>query len=167
MPTGLLENAGGTAAPHSQSCELSLSKIGKLRRCPVGFLDLGRNSSLIRAARSLLLMRNDPTLRLAGGFASVRMRDTEVEQQVLRSLKLDSAIEGREVCVESQDGVVTLSGTAPSYHQRSAVHEATLRAPGVRGVVNQIEVEVDGFFIADLPPSANTLAPPLNLIASP
>lgn len=71
----------------------------------------------------------------------MRMRDSEVEQQVLRSLKLDSAIAGREICVESQDGVVTLSGTAPSYLQRSAVHEATLRAPGVRDVVNEIEVD--------------------------
>jgi hypothetical protein len=77
----------------------------------------------------------------------MRMRDSEVEQQVLRSLKLDSAIAGREICVESQDGVVTLSGTAPSYLQRSAVHEATLRAPGVRDVVDAIEVEVDRFFI--------------------
>lgn len=77
----------------------------------------------------------------------MRKRDSEVEQQVLRMLKLDSAVAGREICVESQDGVVTLSGTALSYQQRSAAHEATLRAPGVLGVVNTIQVEVDRFFI--------------------
>jgi osmotically-inducible protein OsmY len=96
----------------------------------------------------------------------MRMRDSEVEQQVLRSLKLDSAIEVREICVESQDGVVTLSGTSPSYHQRSAVHDATLRAPGVRGVVNTIEVEVDRFFIAEQSPSANISASPLKVMVS-
>lgn len=76
-------------------------------------------------------------------------RDSEVEQQVLRSLKVDSAVACREICVESQDGVVTLSGTAPSYQQRSTVHEATLRAQGVGGVVNTIQVEVDRFLIEE------------------
>jgi hypothetical protein len=76
-------------------------------------------------------------------------RDSEVEQQVLRSLKVDSAVACREICVESQDGVVTLSGTARSYQQRSAVHEATLRAQGVGGVVNTIQVEVDRFLIEE------------------
>jgi hypothetical protein len=89
-------------------------------------------------------------------------RDSEVEQQVLRSLKVDSAVACREICVESQDGVVTLSGTARSYQQRSAVHEATLRAQGVGGVVNTIQVEVDRFLIdetaagASLPPPVAT-----------
>lgn len=96
----------------------------------------------------------------------MRMRDSEVEQQVLRSLKLESAIEGREICVESQDGVVTLSGASPSYHQRLAVHEATRRTLGVRGVVNKIDVKVDRLFIAEQPPSANTLAPPLSVVVS-
>jgi hypothetical protein len=94
------------------------------------------------------------------------MRDSEVEQQVLRSLELDSAIAGREICLESQDGVVTLSGTAPSYQQRSAVHEATRRALGVRGVVNTIEVKVDRFFVAGMSPGANTSAPAVDVRVS-
>jgi len=94
------------------------------------------------------------------------MRDSEVEQQVLRSLKLDSAIVGREICVESQAGVVTLSGTSPSYHARSAIREATRRTPGVYGVVNKIEVKVGGFLITEMPAGANTSVPPLDQSAS-
>jgi osmotically-inducible protein OsmY len=70
-------------------------------------------------------------------------RDSEVEQQVLRSLRLDSAISSREICVKSQWGVVTLSGTATSYRESSAIDSATLRAPGVCAVINMIEVRGD------------------------
>ncbi len=67
-------------------------------------------------------------------------RDSEVEQHVLRSFKLDSAITSREICVESDCGLVTLNGTVTSYRESSAIYSATGRTPGVCGVVNKIEV---------------------------
>jgi len=73
--------------------------------------------------------------------------DSEIEQQVLRSLALDSAISSREICIESQRGVVTLSGTVPSYRESSTIYSATSRAPGVCGVVNRIEVKDGGHLI--------------------
>jgi osmotically-inducible protein OsmY len=94
------------------------------------------------------------------------MRDSEVEQQVLRSLMLDSAIVCREICVESQAGVVTLSGKSPSRHMRSAIQEATRRTPGVCGVVNKIEVERGACLTAEIPAGASTSVPPLNQGAS-
>lgn len=103
---------------------------------------------------------------IAGDLKQFVMRDSEVEQQVLRSLKLDSAIAGREFCVESQAGVVTLSGTSPSYQMRSAIQEATQRTPGVCGVVNEIEVKLGGLLMAEMPLGAKTSVPLLNLKAS-
>lgn len=73
--------------------------------------------------------------------------DSEIEQQVLRRLELDSAISSREICIESHCGVVTLSGTVPSYRESSTIYSATSRAPGVRGVVNKIEVKNGRHFI--------------------
>jgi hypothetical protein len=73
--------------------------------------------------------------------------DSEVEQQVLRSIELDSAISSREICIESQDGVVTLSGTVTSYRESSIIYSATSRAPGVCGVVDKIEVKDDEHLI--------------------
>jgi osmotically-inducible protein OsmY len=70
-------------------------------------------------------------------------RDSEVEQQVLRSLRLDSAISSREICLHSHCGVVTLSGTVPSYREWSAIYYASLRSIGVCGVVNSIQVSGD------------------------
>jgi|SRR2546429_7009009 len=78
-------------------------------------------------------------------------RDSEVEQQVLRSLQLDSAISSREICVESRDGLVTLSGTVPSYHESSAIYFATRRAPGVCDVINLINVKDNGLLIPASP----------------
>jgi hypothetical protein len=96
----------------------------------------------------------------------MRKRDSEVEQRVLRTLKLDSAIACREICVESQDGVVTLNGTAPSHPERAAVHEATRGTPGVRGVVNKIEVKADRFLTSENSRSANASPPSLNVLVS-
>ena len=67
--------------------------------------------------------------------------DSEIEQQVRRSIELDSAISSREVCIESQDGVITLSGTVSSYRERLTIFSTTRRAPGVWAVVDKIEVK--------------------------
>ena len=68
-------------------------------------------------------------------------RDSEVEQQVLRSLKLDSAIAYNEICVESHGGVVTLRGTALNRFEKSAIYSAARQSPGVCAVVNKVEVK--------------------------
>lgn len=70
-------------------------------------------------------------------------RDSEVEQEVLRSLTLDPAISSREICVTSHCGVVTLSGTVLSDRESSAIEHASRRSPGVCEVVNKIEVRGD------------------------
>src|SRR5687767_7241453 len=70
-------------------------------------------------------------------------RDSEIEQQVLKSLRRDSAISSREICLHSHCGVVTLSGTVPSYREWSAIYVASLRSLGVCWVVNKIEVSGD------------------------
>ena len=85
-------------------------------------------------------------------------RDSEVEQQVLRSLRLDSAVSSREICLKSQRGVVTLSGTVSSYRESSAIYSATLGAPGVCVVINMIEVRGDSHPIREHPLSATTAA---------
>ena len=69
-----------------------------------------------------------------------RKTDSEVEQWVLRELSLRE-ICSREVCVFSRDGVVTLEGTAESDDDKQALEEATRRAVGVVGVVNEMRVK--------------------------
>jgi hypothetical protein len=68
-------------------------------------------------------------------------RDSGIEQQVLRSLKLNSAIASNEICVESNGGVVTLRGTVLNRLEKSAIYSAARQSSGVCRVVNKIEVK--------------------------
>ena len=90
------------------------------------------------------------------------IRDSVIEQQVLRSLRLDSAISAHEICVQSHRGVVTLSGTVPSYLERLAISYATVRAPGVCGLVNNIEVTGDSNQTTERSSSDNRSVQPAN-----
>lgn len=90
-------------------------------------------------------------------------RDSEVEQWVLRELSLGE-IRAREVSVFSGDGVITLRGSAQTYQDRLAVEEATRRAAGVVGVVNEMRVKPSTALIEGVPfkqvPSPGALVQP-------
>ena len=45
--------------------------------------------------------------------------DRDLKQRILRELKWDSRIDWASINVEVNDGVVTLTGTVPSYAQKS------------------------------------------------
>jgi len=70
----------------------------------------------------------------------LRKRDSEVEQWVLREFSLSKEVWSPEICVFSRDGVITLRGSAQTFQDKLAVEEATLRATGVVGVVNEMRV---------------------------
>jgi len=46
-----------------------------------------------------------------------------------------------EICVESNEGVVTLNGTAQNRRHRSVIYSAACLASGVCRVVNNIEIK--------------------------
>jgi hypothetical protein len=71
----------------------------------------------------------------------LRKTDSEVEQWVLRELGLREKICSREICVLARDGMVSLRGSAQSYQDKLALEEATRRAPGVVGVLNELTVK--------------------------
>ena len=80
-----------------------------------------------------------------------RKRDSEVEQWVLRELSLSKKVCSPEICVFSRDGVITLRGSAQTYHDKLAVEEATRRATGVVGVVNEMRVKPSTALIEKVP----------------
>ncbi len=71
----------------------------------------------------------------------MRKPDSEIEQWVLRELSLSKKVCSTEICVWACDGVVSLQGSAHSHQDRLAVEEATRRATGVVGVVNELRVK--------------------------
>jgi len=68
------------------------------------------------------------------------MRDSEIEQRVLRELARQRNGNSKEVCVHAIHGVVTLNGSVRTRYEKSMVQKAALRAEAVIAVVNRLKV---------------------------
>jgi osmotically-inducible protein OsmY/CBS domain-containing protein len=68
--------------------------------------------------------------------------DAQLKHEVLDELKWDSRIDETTIRVEVADGMVTLTGTAPTYAAFRAAQTAAHRVAGVLDVVNDIQVKV-------------------------
>jgi osmotically-inducible protein OsmY len=75
---------------------------------------------------------------------AVKKTDTQIHHDVLEELKWDSRVDETEVGVQVASGVVTLTGTVPSWAKRLAAQEAARRVIGVLDVANDITVKVPG-----------------------
>ena len=70
--------------------------------------------------------------------------DVDIQADVLEELKWDTRVRPNEIGVAVKDGVVTLTGWVDSYMKKMAAEEAAHRVPGVKAVVNEIEVRLPG-----------------------
>ncbi|HKP36617.1 MAG TPA: BON domain-containing protein [Pyrinomonadaceae bacterium] len=68
------------------------------------------------------------------------MRDSEIEQWVLRHLGLLELADSRGVCVVSRKGIVTLGGTVTNQTSKVSLHRAAREAKGVIGVINNLRL---------------------------
>lgn len=68
--------------------------------------------------------------------------DKDLRMHVLDELDWEPSIDAGEVGVAMSEGVVTLTGTVTSYAQKRAAERAVLRVEGVKGVANDIKVEI-------------------------
>lgn len=69
-----------------------------------------------------------------------KKRDSEIEQWVLHELRSRPVLGSKEICVQSNEGVVTLSGSVHGDANKLAVEQAARRVRGIAGVVNDIKV---------------------------
>jgi osmotically-inducible protein OsmY len=70
--------------------------------------------------------------------------DEDIQRDVLEELKWDIRVRPNEIGVAVKDGIVTLTGWVDSYLKKIAAEEDAHRAPGVKAVVNDIEVRLPG-----------------------
>jgi osmotically-inducible protein OsmY len=68
--------------------------------------------------------------------------DSAIQRDILAELKWDPSVDETDVGVEVNDGIVTLSGTVDSYAKKLAAERAVLRVEGVRGLAEEIEINV-------------------------
>ena len=95
-----------------------------------------------RAAKRVSGVRavaNDIEVRPVGSF---RRSDTDLAQAVLRALEWDIAVPDEKIKARVDDGWVTLEGEVALQFQRAAAENAVRRLTGVRGVTNQIRLQI-------------------------
>jgi osmotically-inducible protein OsmY len=66
--------------------------------------------------------------------------DIDLAKDVQVRLELDPTLDAADVGVSVQDGVVTLRGSLDSGEERTATKRAVKLVPGVKGLVDRIEV---------------------------
>jgi osmotically-inducible protein OsmY len=95
-----------------------------------------------RAAKRVSGVRvvaNDIEVRPIG---SLKRNDTDIAQAVLRALEWDIAVPHEKIKARDGEGWVTLEGEVVLQFQRAAAENAVRRLSGVRGVTNQIRLQV-------------------------
>jgi len=66
----------------------------------------------------------------------------QLQSDVRTELAWDPSVDDKDISITSEDGVVTLSGTVPSYANRLAAERAAERVFGVSAVANELTVAV-------------------------
>jgi osmotically-inducible protein OsmY len=69
--------------------------------------------------------------------------DARLKQDVQAELDWDPSIDATRVGVSVQDGVVTLAGHMKTFAEKAAVERAAKRVAGVRGVVVELDVQLE------------------------
>lgn len=71
------------------------------------------------------------------------LKDASITASIKARLLANSNIRGMDINVETEDKKVTLQGSTNSIIQRDLVEQIAKNTPGVRRVLNQIEVQFD------------------------
>ncbi|MFZ3230207.1 MAG: BON domain-containing protein [Pseudobdellovibrio sp.] len=83
--------------------------------------------------------------------------DSQIQADVIQELKWDPSVTHEHIGVSVADGIVTLSGTIPSFIEKSAAEKAVERVSGVEAIVEKIEVRLPGVHIRDDQEIAKTI----------
>lgn len=70
-------------------------------------------------------------------------KDAELKEKVESELEFEPRIDAAHVGVSVTKGVATLTGTVASLRAKEAAEEAARRVRGIRGVVEELEVELE------------------------
>jgi osmotically-inducible protein OsmY len=73
-----------------------------------------------------------------------RKSDAQIQADVMQELRWDTRVTATDVGVEVKDGIVTLTGTVPSWTMRLAAADAAHRVAGVLDVANDLTVKLPG-----------------------
>lgn len=75
--------------------------------------------------------------------------DSQIQADVMQALKWEPSVTHEYIGVAVSGGVVTLSGTVPSFMEKLSAERRAQRVNGVKAVVERIEVKLPGSFKRD------------------
>ena len=115
-----------------------------------------------RLSRSIPMFCLLLALGVAAGCSRAR-NDSQIQGDVQSKISSDPQVQSRQITAESKDGVVTLSGFTNSDAERAVVASDAAQVPGVKTVVNNLQVQPPQTAAAAAPPAA----PPAEAAPSP
>jgi osmotically-inducible protein OsmY len=75
--------------------------------------------------------------------------DVLLNDDVVEELKDDPAVDSSRIAIAVDDGVVTMTGSVPTYWQKAEAENAVKRVIGVRAIANDVKVEIAGDHVRD------------------
>src|SRR6266568_8711042 len=75
-----------------------------------------------------------------GAGCSRKADDTKISSEIQGKFSQDSGLSSKQLTVQANDGVVTLGGTVDNDAQREAASRQAAEVPGVRTVINNLQV---------------------------
>jgi osmotically-inducible protein OsmY len=73
--------------------------------------------------------------------------DSQLQTNVMEELKWEPSVNHEHIGVSAADGVITLSGTVPTFIEKHNAVQAAQRVAGVKAIVENIEVKLPGSLI--------------------
>ncbi len=68
--------------------------------------------------------------------------DTDIRREVIHELTWRPSLRDQSIAVTVKDGVVTLTGTVPTYTKKYQAEHAAESVPGVRGMAGDLDVRL-------------------------
>ncbi|HEY5258789.1 MAG TPA: BON domain-containing protein [Candidatus Baltobacteraceae bacterium] len=75
-------------------------------------------------------------------MTTMHVTNEDLRDEVLTELDLDPSVASEHVAVTAEGGVVTLSGTVPTFFEKWAAEGAAKRVKGVKAVVERLDVDL-------------------------
>lgn len=75
--------------------------------------------------------------------------DSQIQKDVRQALEWDPSITHELIGVAVSDGVLTMTGSVPSYFEKTEAESVAQRVGGVKAVVENIDVKMYGSYIKD------------------
>ena len=69
-------------------------------------------------------------------------KSLDLQEEVIEELAFDPRVNSDDIAVTVKEGIITLRGTVPSFHQKWEAEDAVKRIRGVRGIANELAVDL-------------------------